>query len=529
MVIQTGVIFYRFGSERGIWRELKVGTIGGLLVSDLKIMVAQETSLSKDFTRKTNLTVSLYDEHSTEAPKPLEDNIMVHMGSRVIINRVAWAPVKPIYHEAKTKFEGEVVEEKKKLPEFPRSFICNLCGLPLNDAVLVKCSANCGYSGCRQCVISALKDFIIKNEEQQEPVLYTLSERQNCPFCRRGLVTAFVVNRKIKALLDTLDFRNFEIPEIDIAKNDTKVVFAPASWDSYQDIPKYYVMCIDFSLIDTIRQNMMLPVYIDSQISARLHCYQYARSNDATVPASMGEVFVIVLSYVGGGSSISPMGMVKLGEEVQYNMDFIKQTRAHKAYKFEWIHENKAPIMLPARRQPLFSYLGGKRCTSITLNSKEDVMWRYRNDLMIEVGLKQEKFEALFTVIFGLKSDVLNKESCVQSKNWLEAAYPGGPAPMYITQKCEVKTQDEKVEGDVVDDGNPYLGYLALLPFLSKSQFLTIREAQRRSKEEFLSQFTHAVTASLPKDKGEPVLERAYNNVWKRHIEYNFPPEDNMQ
>lgn len=523
MVNTAGVIFYRFGSERGIWREIKLDCPGGILVSDLKILIAQETSLSKDFTRKTNLLISLYDENAAETAKALNDNVVVHIGSRVVINRVAWTPVKPIYHEAKTQFETEIVEEKKSLRSLPISLICRLCGLPMNSPVLVKCSANCGSSGCRACVVSCFKDSIVKPEDGSDAVVYMLSERKSCPFCTRGYVSAFVTNRQMEALLLELDLSNFEIPSLNTLTDEApKEQHAMAHEDDVVN-PKHFLVCIDNALIEVMRESMLFPGYLDSRILPGSAINNADGVNSSRSTPATGDVFVIVVSYVGGGTSISPMGMVRVLEEVDYNMEFLKLTRAHTAFRFEWVHNNTQPLMVPARRQPLFLYLGAKRYTSVALNTDHDVMWRYRNDIMIEVGLKREAFEGLFHAIFGVESDALQKDSDMIYKDWLEAAFPNGPTPMYITQKCKVLAQNEITDDDVFDSGNPYLGYIAFLPFLSQSQFLKIRDTQRRAKEQCLQQLTKRVTGDLPKDKGEPVLERAYNNVWNRHIEYDIP------
>ncbi|ORM41551.1 uncharacterized protein BXIN_2610 [Babesia sp. Xinjiang] len=528
MVSGGGVIFYRFGSERGIWRELQLDSIGGVLVSDLKILIAQETSLSKDFTRKTNLTVSLYDENSSEAAKPLDDNIVVHAGSRVVLNRVAWVPATPIYHDARTEFEGIVPEEKQNLRPLPISLICKLCCKPMNDPVLVRCSSNCGYSGCCACLISHFKDVLIKNEDGVETVAYNLTDRKACPFCSRGLVSAFIRNRQMAAVLMELDLSNFEIPSFNKTSDYRVPHDGLRMGHSALDLPKYYLLCVDNALIAPMAEQKLLPVYIDSLLCPFSDAFGGHSTTSASNAPTPGDVSAIVVSFVGGGTSISPMGIVQIMEEDRENAEFIKTARAHTAVKFEWLHKNVKPLLIPARRQPMFTYFGAKRHAPVALNSGNDVMWRYTTDLMIEVGLTRKAFDSACEATFGVKPDSLMKRPEKKYKNWLEAAFPGGPPPLYVTRDCRVVSKSDDMDGQQVDLGNPYLGYTAILPFLSESQFLKLRSMQRLVKEEFLQRFTKHVVAQHPEEDGKRVLEKAYNNVWKRHIDYEFPASESL-
>ncbi|GIX63852.1 zinc finger, C3HC4 type domain-containing protein [Babesia caballi] len=522
MAITGGVVYYRFGSERGIWRELQLDSTAGILVSDLKILIAQETSLSKDFTRKTNLTVCLYDKNAVEEPKPLDDNVVVHVGSRVLVHRVAWAPITPIFHAARTEFEGEVAAEKPALRPFPVSLICKLCGSPMKNPVLVKCSSNCGSSGCFGCLTSHFSDSLIKNEEHAENVVYTLKDRRNCPFCTHGLVSALVHNRQMAAVLMELDFSNFDIPSINTQLDTNAESEGDAAAEEVAEVPKHFLLCLDNALVASMREHMLLPIYIDSFLS-RLVASQGGTPNERGGAHPSEEMYAIVVSYVGGGTSLSPMGMVRLLEEDRTNLEFIKAARAHTAYKFEWLYDNRAPLLIPARRQPMFTYLGAKRQASVPLGSKSDVMWRQRNEVMTEVGLKPEAFQALFQAIFGTSLDGLVAAVNTGNKSWIEAAFPRAPPPMYITRACQVTAEAPAPDEAGVDRGNPFLGYAAILPFLSESQFLKVREMQRSAKEAYLQQLTAHVTQSMPEAEGEAVLEQAYNNVWRRHIDYDFP------
>ncbi|CDR97948.1 hypothetical protein, conserved [Babesia bigemina] len=526
MVSTGGVIFYRFGSERGIWRELQLDSSSGILVSDLKIMIAQETSLSKDFTRKTNLIVCLYDENSSEEPKPLDDNVVVHVGSRVLLNRIAWTPATPIFHEARTEFDGDVADDKPRLRPFPVSLLCKLCGCPMKDPVLVKCSANCGSSGCCACLLSHFADSLIKNEEGVETAVYTLSDRRSCPFCTYGFVSAFLQNRQMAAVLLELDFSNFDIPTVDSSTDAEVGAESEAVVQDKTQAPKHFLICVDNALIDSMREHMLLPVYIDSVLCNTSDSARGGASDATSSGSSSGDTYAIVVSYVGGGTSLSPMGLIRLLEDDPTQVDFIRAAYAHTARRFEWVHNNTKPLLVPARRQPLFSYLAAKRYAPVGANSQNEVLWRHRNDLMTEVGLTLKAFESLFQTVFGEAPPPLITEVDNDGKNWLEAVYAGGPPPLYINRNCQVLSQDLATDNAEIDTGNPYLGYLAILPFLSESQFLKMRELQRNAKEEFLQQFTAQVVKDLPEDTGIRVLEKAYNNVWKRHVEYEFPPSD---
>ncbi|GFE55215.1 dense granular GRA10 [Babesia ovis] len=526
MVSTGGVVFYRFGSERGIWRELQLDSSGGILVSDLKILIAQEISLSKEFTRKTNLTVCLYDENSSEEPKPLDDNVVIHVGSRVLLNRVAWVQATPIFHEARTQFEGAVTEERQNLRPFPVSLICKLCGLPMTDPVLIKCSANCGYSGCCACVMSHFKDSVIKNEEGVETHTYTLAECKSCPFCTRGLVSCFIHNRQMAAVLLELDFSNFDIPTFNPPSEANATVEIDPVVNNIVSLPKHFLVCVDNMLIAAMREHMLLPIYIDSLLSPASETNRSQNSNTNAGGPTPGDTSVIVLSYVGGGTSLSPMGVVRVMEEDRTNMEFIKSARAHTARKFEWLHNNTLPLLVPARRQPLFAYFGAKRFSPIALNNQHDVMWRYRSDLTIEVGLTRKAFDLAFEAVFGVQSEGIMTDVENINKSWLEVAFPGGPPPMYIDREGQIISQNSNLDDLEVDRGNPYMGYAAILPFLSESQFLKLRDMQRLAKEEFLQQFTDHVVNHMPSEEGEKVLEKAYNNVWKRHIDYQFPSSE---
>ncbi|EDO08714.1 DWNN domain family protein [Babesia bovis T2Bo] len=518
MVSTGGVIFYRFSSERRIWRELQLDSSGGILVSDLKILIAQETSLSKDFTRKTNLTVSLYDENSSEEPRPLDDNVVVHVGSRVLLNRVAWVQATPIYHEARTQFEGVVIEEKPNLHPFPVSLICKLCGSPMNDPVLIKCSANCGYSGCCTCLVSHFKDFLIKNEDDVDNILYTLSEHKPCPFCKRGLVSCFIHNRQMASVLLELDYSKFDIPSLNTATSGSETNEAGSASTVAMVIPKHFLLCVDNTLLEAMREHMLLPIHIDSLLAPKGDAQSEATSN------TYKDISVIVVSYVGGGTSFSAMGVVRPLQEDRTNLEFIKLARAHTARKFMWLHNNTEPLLIPARRQPLFTYFGAKRFSPVALNSTNDVMWRYRSEVSIEVGLKRKAFDAAFEAIFGIQSEGLMTKVENNNKNWLELAFPEGPSPMYIDKHGNVLTNGNDAD---IDTGNPYLGYAAIMPLLSESQFLKLRYLQRAAKEGFLQQFTELIVNQFPPEEGESLLEKAYTNTWNRHVEYDIATVDN--
>ncbi|BAM39501.1 conserved hypothetical protein [Theileria orientalis strain Shintoku] len=567
---ESGHIFYRFGSERNIWRELQLDTNAGVLISDLKIMIAQETSLMREFARKTNLLISLYDDNKPDELQPLDDNIVVHTGSRLIINRVAWTPSKPIVHEAKTQIEPDFAGDTKKLKKFPISLICQLCHKPLNQPFLVKCSARCGCSGCKnclqECLGESLPDFDEKSTNDEPFEIYDLEDKKACPFCGHGFVSACVKNRKMQTLLNGLDLECFELP-------DQVDLYFPSfihRFGSNVDYPTHFVLEIDQDLYDVVAEKMLMPIYGDSLLDVRVKKYEVPAASETKIELDLNNmdelkvedleikvkqermeleskiyepveepekrkeeeeeedeersVIAIVLSRVSGAFSLTVCGIIKFLSEYP-DVEFLNNTGARTSLKFQWIMHREFTMPLTALKEPLLTVLGGKRYTNVALNQNSEIRWRLKNPKMIEAGIEPKCYNNILLTVFPKSVEIEeNLEKCKRS--WIETCYPKGPVPLYMTEKGAILKKEEILGDTKVDYQNPYLGYTAILPFLSKSQFDQVRMTQRRVKERFLNDLTTQVICSTHPDKGKAILEKASRNVWKSHLKYALSEED---
>ncbi|XP_953768.1 uncharacterized protein TA16805 [Theileria annulata] len=627
-------IFYRFGSEKNIWRELHSQSSSGILISDLKIKIAQESSLTREFARKTNLLISLYDDNKPNELFPLDDNIVIHSGSRLIINRVAWTPSKPIVHQAKSYIDvtvGGKVPGKRKLPI---SLICQLCHKPLNQPYLVKCSARCGCTGCKncleECLGESLPDFnstdpyqsdqnieikskvdlpsdddlgnnvkleddkinvklenyeddvklenyednikleimenvklenfdeleynLVANVEDEMCEMYLLEEKKGCPFCGHGFVSACLKNRKLQALLEGIDIETFEVPE------EIEFYFpTPHSLAfTHQQFPQHFLLEIQSDLYQLVLEKMLIPVFDSSILDSNVVKYHttnvdninlendekseidessdnnlnaenvnlvksenFEKSSnssevDQVVNINIDESVICIILVRPQPDVISLCGIMRLLYEMP-DVDFLNKTGSRTSLKFDWIKHNTVPINVPATKQPLYGLLGGKKYTNVSLNSEGEVMWRYKTERMVEVGIDPKCYNSILLSLFNNLDIEMNLEK--SKKNWLQTFFPS-PQPLYVTGSGKVVKESDIAEGDEVDKGNPFLGYAGLFPFLSRSQFDQVRKTQRRVKEQYLKDLTKQIMVNTHPDKGRLLLEKLNHNIWFSNIEY---------
>ncbi|EAN34246.1 DWNN domain protein [Theileria parva strain Muguga] len=629
-------IFYRFGSERNIWRELHSQSSSGILISDLKIKIAQESSLTREFARKTNLLISLYDDNKPNELFPLDDNIVIHSGSRLIINRVAWTPSKPIVHQAKSYIDVTVGGKTPGKRKLPISLICQLCHKPLNQPYLVKCSARCGCTGCKncleECLGESLPDFYntdpdqpdqntetktkveIPKDEKSEPYvkresdkndeirvkseidgnnvkleimdgmenfealeynlasnvddetceMYVLEEKKGCPFCGHGFVSACLKNRKLNALLAGIDLEIFEVPEeIEFYfPTPNPLVF------SHQQFPQHYLLDIQQELYQLVLEKMLIPVFDNSILDATVVKYQtnqtynsenlenlesnvnrekivnsennlnrednvttennvnlvksdsfekFENSNIETeVNINLDESVICIILVRRQPDVMSICGIMRILYEMP-DVDFLNKTGSRTSLKFEWIKLNTVPMNVPVTKQPLFGLLGGKKYTDVSLNSEGEVMWRYKTERMVEVGIDPKCYNSILLSLFNNLDIEMNLEK--SKKNWLQTFFPS-PQPLYVTGSGKVVKESDIPEGEQVDKGNPFLGYAGLLPFLSRSQFDQVRKTQRRVKEQYLKDLTKQIMVNTHPDKGRILLEKLNHNIWFSNIQY---------
>ncbi|CCF73577.1 hypothetical protein BMR1_02g02095 [Babesia microti strain RI] len=516
-----GSIYYRFGSERGIWRELNIDVdlTAGLLVSDLKILVAEETNLSHEFARRTDLSLSLYDSNGNTTQ--LGDNCLVHPGERIVVNRIAWTRAPNIVHEASKQLSAiEIALPSPTLENvLPDSLICTLCQQTMKKPVLVKCTFACGASGCKKCVLRIM-DKNVQHEGVQDGVDTSAYNNNKCPFCKKGHVTAITINRRLQSLLQSLDANKNDITDckdhvdngdqlkIDQSNADNIVNDADHQNDSEMDeddnlhlptfsYPSHYVYLLSNELFNLVRSSGY--TFISEGQSSWLGVYLDAEGDSS-------EAKIIPISLVGGGTSYVIGGVFKLGTkckvQLQYDeaaKEFLEQaiklgidTNGLAVYRSNWINKFLDTPMVPIRKQPFVTFISNNtfKGNNGILSSKkllfnectEIAIDEHTFNLVVAAVNTHNPMASKLSVKNVMKDTVKRK---VKRLNWRDACYPGGPNPLPMH----------------LGDTNPYAGYCHLLPFLSESQFQLLKKAQELLKINFLKSFKKNVIKSLKMGK----------------------------
>ncbi|KAH7649037.1 hypothetical protein FG379_001406 [Cryptosporidium bovis] len=187
-------LYYRFLHERSeSYRSIELN-VSSIRTSDLKLLVAEHSGLSKEYMKLFDLKVLDTDEKEI-----FPDDKLLPVYSRVVIQRIPWRELKEIHHDAQKSINNEVVETvaEKKLT-LPSEYICKLCNYPLINPVLIKCIGSCGASACRDCV----KNYL----EQNKSVAI-----KSCPSCGQRF-RGSVPNKSLANMLAAIDWDKFDYP-----------------------------------------------------------------------------------------------------------------------------------------------------------------------------------------------------------------------------------------------------------------------------------------------------------------------------
>ncbi|KAK2198075.1 bifunctional FCP1 homology domain/Mitochondrial import inner membrane translocase subunit Tim50/HAD-like superfamily/HAD superfamily [Babesia duncani] len=317
---------------------------------------------------------------------------------------------------------------------------------------------------------------------------------KKCPFCG-GVISALLKNKSVEAFLAGINLENYALPT---SLDD----FVDSSPDGNLETPDYFLFNVPDSIVPLILEHSLLPIYSQSLIHAKLRDHESVDNGP----------LVFIIAHIGGGTSISLVGIVRV-TNVQYMEQFQIATQATFAVHFTWINKVTTPTLVPARKQPIFNYLGGKKLDPVPMNANQkgkDVIWRIEfGPQKIEVGLSKGAFELLVESTFG-KAVKITPQNV---KSPLDLCFPNGPPPIYMDSNGNVVTKEMLGNEHNVDLQNPYLGYIGILPFLSNGQFQQMRSIQRKAKEQYLSDTTKAIVNSFKKETGEPILEQLYRNI----------------
>ncbi|KAH8741427.1 hypothetical protein FG386_003274 [Cryptosporidium ryanae] len=188
-------IYYRFLHERSeSYRSIELN-VSSIRTSDLKLLVAEHSGLSKEYMKLFDLKVLDTDEKEI-----FSDDKLLPIYSRVVIQRIPWRELKEIHHDAQKSINNEEVVEtvaETKLT-LPSEYICKLCNYPLINPVLIKCIGSCGASACRDCV----KNYLEENKS------VTI---KSCPSCKQRF-RGSVPNKSLANMLAAINWDKFNYP-----------------------------------------------------------------------------------------------------------------------------------------------------------------------------------------------------------------------------------------------------------------------------------------------------------------------------
>ncbi|XP_026191778.1 nascent polypeptide-associated complex subunit alpha, muscle-specific form-like [Cyclospora cayetanensis] len=230
-----------------------------------------------------------------------------------------------------------------------------------------------------------------------------------------------------------------------------------------------------------------------------------AAAAPAEAPTAAEEFFVVPCCLCGGGSSFSIGGFVRLWalnrvpstDPAAADVLSQWQMQGSPSYaagggpsgvptpacvlRVNWIEKYGRLPMLPARKQPLCGLFGGaRRGTASTGGAPQGhgVLKRTALGLSLEVAVDSTKYEEVLSCVrdyvqYGSRSNepwrqgaVLIVPATVQTGLGAPpVAAAGGPKPLGLP-------------GKPPNPRNPFLGYTAILPFLSEEQFLHVRRLQ---------------------------------------------------
>lgn len=205
-------VSFRFVHETNDRFQLLEFDSDKISIADLKILIAKATGLEKEFARKFDIKVYLFDSSSLSSSSspasssssedatlndrqpspPFNDSEFVFPGTKLLIQRVAWRARPDIEHTAQTELSEDRPSKKQDTKRsFPPEFVCPLCKCVLINPVVLRCSSKCGRSACRRCIEEKFK------------------EKRNCPFCN-GYVQTVIANKTLGELISKLDLSSFD-------------------------------------------------------------------------------------------------------------------------------------------------------------------------------------------------------------------------------------------------------------------------------------------------------------------------------
>eukprot|EP01071_Lankesteria_metandrocarpae_P015017 Lankesteria_metandrocarpae@DN923_c0_g1_i1.p1 len=270
-------ITYRFTHENhSRWRRAQFDG-SSISLADLKVLVAQQDGLQKEFARKFDLRVfyaksddgskarrngwtnrvgsmSGNDGGEGVGEEVLLDSERLPAGSRVMVQRHRWVEIEELRHNVADAYQqdaalvhdanyssknmssinnGEATASSK--PAFPAEYLCALCTYVLENGMVVRCMSNCKgseHSACRSCVDMRMK-----------------ANGGFCPFCEdlgaRSRVKNVISNKAIGRIMKGLRYEDYAcVPRRPSTTADSKgladnggVVKQESSANGTSDIP----------------------------------------------------------------------------------------------------------------------------------------------------------------------------------------------------------------------------------------------------------------------------------------------------
>ena len=441
-------INYKFSSEEGDWRAVTIDS-NVISVSDLKFLIAENSGLVDDFTRRIDLTIYMYDTGKLVD----KDSYLIPANSFIIVKRIPWNQVENIDHIA----QSNIVDVEKKndiseveVPQFPECFKCKLCKEPLNDPVIPICKSNCGESGCRSCIISN------SNNESY------------CPFCKCELID-IVSNILLIRFLSDLDWNKFNLVQPEYLANYSNQLILPkmkSIKSTSIDHNKYLFLLVQPDNLPLISEMEMILVDKSSNIYSIM----------CRIDGEKYKIKVIISAFASGGTSIIFLGVVIIVPPLlQKQQDGIEINNFYKNWKcnhnkktsmilkIEWEMKYREMPLLPSKKQPLKAIVQ-KLQNQVNIDTQQ--IANLTGDLLLD----KAKFDNLTSII----AEYINMQVKEQiepkslSKPVKAPAFPQGlPAPRGVNGSTEE-----------YDKLNPYLGYTSLLPFLTKEQFDKVKRLQ---------------------------------------------------